>query len=364
MMKLREKIKDLLASSEEVIKDCSLENGAIVAANSDKEYYPKEAKCYRYVWIRDASFICIAADILGLRKIPERFFEWCINRAERFQQENLFYENYHTNGTLAGTRLQIDQNGSILWALWHHFKDEKDKFSKFKVLAEKSANGICSIWKKDHFSLVINDLWEERLSFPDLRENFTYSLAFCSFGLKLAARLLPQNKNVNSWKLASREMKEQILKNSKEYFFRSFGKVNCYEIDASLLALSWPCKIVKPLDSRMVKTVQLIEEKLGKDYKLKRYENDSYDGWVFQGMQRNKGSGFWPLLNFWISIYYAEAKNLEKAKKYYFKVLESLDSRYIPEQIFDNPLQVSVSPLGWAHAMFIIASEKLGYLRF
>gem|GEM_PF-1330418 len=47
--------------------------------------------------------------------------------------------------------------------------------------------------------------------------------------------------------------------------------------------------------------------------------------------------------------------------RYYDWVLERTDE-FIPEQIFDNEIQVSVSPLLWSHAMFVIASGVLGYL--
>ena len=43
------KVIELLRISKEVIKDCALPNGAIVAANSDKTYFPKEAKYYRFI---------------------------------------------------------------------------------------------------------------------------------------------------------------------------------------------------------------------------------------------------------------------------------------------------------------------------
>jgi len=69
------KVKKLIKTSEKVILDCCLDNGAIVAANSTKPYYPKEAKNYFYVWPRDASFTCIAADILGITNIQEKFFD-------------------------------------------------------------------------------------------------------------------------------------------------------------------------------------------------------------------------------------------------------------------------------------------------
>jgi len=78
-------------------------------------------------------------------------------------------------------------------------------------------------------------------------------------------------------------------------------------------------------------------------------------------MHRNKGAGAWPILNFWLSIYYARLGYREKALQYYNWVLNRV-RKFIPEQIFENNIQVSVKPLCWSHAMFIIASRELGYL--
>ena len=66
---MEKKIKELIKSSKKVIKDCALENGAIVAANVDKPYVHREAANYRWVWPRDAAFVCVAADILELSLI-------------------------------------------------------------------------------------------------------------------------------------------------------------------------------------------------------------------------------------------------------------------------------------------------------
>jgi glucoamylase len=88
-------------------------------------------------------------------------------------------------------------------------------------------------------------------------------------------------------------------------------------------------------------------------------------------MHRNKGAGAWPLLNFWLSIYYAckaeithEESDKNAAKNYYNWVLSNLgEKNHLPEQIFkkDSP-QRSVSPLLWSHAMFIVASRILKYI--
>ena len=126
-----------------------------------------------------------------------------------------------------------------------------------------------------------------------------------------------------------------------------------------MLGLVYPFNIYDANDPRMISTVKEIEDKLVINGGVHRYQFDYYDGWVYGGMLRMKGAGAWPLLNFWMTIYYALQGNTERAKDYFQWVLERIE-KYIPEQIFDNTLQVSVSPLAWSHAMFLIATDFLG----
>lgn len=360
MGKFQIKINQLIEESKKVILDCCLENGAIVAANSTKPYYPKEAKNYFYVWPRDASFTCLAADILGMNEIQEKFYEWLIERAEGWKETGLFYEKYYPNGLQALNRFQPDQTGTVLFAIWHYLKNNNIKTEKYKRLIIHSADGICKVWDKDHFTLVTNDIWEERLTFPDLKENFTYSLAACIKGLLLANELFPNKKYVET----ADEMKNVLLENAEKegHFFRSFGKLNDKRIDASLLGLIWPFEIVKPKDRLAKNTIKLIKQKLVKDFGVYRYEFDEYDGWMYHTMHRKKGAGFWPVLNFWMAIVLNKMGEEEEAIKFYKKVVDSIDNNFIPEQIFNNKIQKSVSPLCWSHSMFILASKELGYL--
>ena len=354
---MKTKIERLMEISKRVILDCTLENGAIVAANCSKEYFPDEAAYYTYVWPRDASFTCVAADILGIKNIQEKFFDWCMTRAEGFQKNGLFYEKYFVNGPKAATRFQPDQTGSMLWAVWHHFKADLNDASKYRSFFRKAANGICDKWMEDHFTVVTNDLWEERLTFPGLKENFTYSLAACIKGLECANAILPNKK----WSKVANQMRRRLENHYKRYFFRSYGKLSDKKIDASLLGLVYPFEIFLPNNSKIIATVEEIEKRLVINGGLHRYEHDEYDGWLYETGYRRKGAGAWPLLNFWMSIYYARLKDREKAFQYYNWVLDKVD-RFIPEQIFENDIQVSVSPLCWSHAMFVIASKELEYI--
>ncbi|MBD3164259.1 hypothetical protein GF323_03600 [Candidatus Woesearchaeota archaeon] len=272
------------------------------------------------------------------------------------QDEGLFYEKYNINGKKAGNNLQIDHSASLLLALRSHYSNKKIP-KKHQQLIKDTANTICRIWKKDHFSEVIQDLCEERFSFSDLKENFSYSLAACCKGLLSANKLIPNRK----WLDTANQMKATLLENSKNNFIRSFGKLKDENMDASLIALAWPFGIVRPKNRIMANTVKKMENSIAKDYKVHRYEKDMYDGWMHKKLHRKKGAGYWPLLNFWFAIYYSKV-NRKKALRYFNQVLTDLSSKYIPEQIFDNNIQVSVKPLAWSHAMFVIASAKLGYI--
>jgi len=339
---MRPEIERLVESSAQVILGCSLGNGAIIAANSASPHYPPEAKCYSYVWPRDASFACIAADILGIGAVQENFFSWLSSRAEGWGEAGLFYEKYHPNGLQALGRFQPDQTGTVLFAVWHHFKEDPKRIGRHKPLVKRSADGICRAWEKDHFSLVTNDIWEERLCFPDLKENFAYSLGACIRGLLAANDMCPDKR----YAAAASQMRSVLLKaaEARGVFFRSFGRLNDERPDASLLGLVWPFEVVSPGSPLAKSTVSLIEKRLARGFGVYRYEGDEYDGWMYQALHRKKGAGFWPVLNFWLAIVLARQGRKGRALKYYFNVVGNA-GRFLPEQVFCNPLQKSVSPL-------------------
>jgi glucoamylase len=355
-MKKANKIKKLTEVTKDIIKDCVLENGGIIAANSIKNYYPTDAKNYFYVWPRDASFTCIVSDLLGINHVQEKFFNWCLNRAEGFKKDGVFYEKYYPNGLKAAGNFQPDQTGSVLFALWHHYKNDIDEALEFHNLIKIAADGICNVWEKDHFTLVTSDLWEERFCFPDLNENFSYSLCACIKGLRCANELIPNKK----WIDTASEMKNRLDKHFMEYFIRSYGEIPDKRIDASIIGLVYPFNIYDADDPKIVASINEIEKKLLINGGVHRYEHDEYDGWMYEIHHRKKGAGAWPLLNFWMSIYYSIKGDKENAEKYFYWVLEKIEnSNYIPEQIFENDIQISVSPLLWSHTMFVLASKHL-----
>jgi GH15 family glucan-1,4-alpha-glucosidase len=353
---MKNKINKLILTSKEVIKNCALENGAIIAANSDLSIYPKDAQSYRYVWPRDASFVLVAADILKIKDIHENFYNWILDRAEEFSDSGLLYQNYYPNGPKKWQAFQPDQNGTVLWSIYEHFREDTGKALEFKELIEKLANGICSVWNGRHFTILTQDIWEENYSYPKIETNHTYSLAACSYGLECANKIINNEK----WLKTASEMKSQIDKAYNGYFFRLSGKLKDKIIDASMLGLVYPFNLYDTNNKKIINTVNKIEEKIVKGNCVYRYENDSYDSFRFSGIDGRRGSGFWPVLNFWMSIHYAIKKDRKKALNYYLSAVDRVND-YIPEQIFDNDIQNSPKPLAWSHAMFIISSKFLGF---
>jgi len=356
-----DKINLLLEKSKQVIRDVALENGAIVAANTNKPYYPRSASNYHFVWPRDAGYICVAAQKIGITDIQQPFFNWLEERPEDFRKEGLIYQNYSTNGRAYWRQFQPDQAGTVLWSIWEYFKDNISETSKYETLIRRLADGLCSDWKGSYFFHNTFDLWEEgvRRTSTKVENNHTYSLAACAKGLELANKLIENP----SWLETANEMRKKIADAySKEdgYFFRNHGKLSDKNIDASLLGLSWPFNIISPDDEKMLNTVKQIEEKLTiNGGGLQRFQFDYYDGEGSGG----EGAGAWPILNFWMSIYQSKLGNKEKAEQYFNWVIDNIDkyNGFIPEQIFSDD-RIGVYPLAWSHAMFILSAKELSLI--
>lgn len=354
---MEEKIKKLIKTSREVILGCSLKNGAIIAADSDQADYPKDVQSYRYVWPRDASFIMKAADILGIKGIHEKFYSWLTDRAEGFSDSGLLFQNYYANGPKRWQAFQPDQNGSVLWSIYEHYKGNLKKSKNQEVIITKLADAICNVWDKSNFSLITQDLWEENYTYPKIKTNHTYSLAACSHGLLCANNMFKDER----WLKVSKEMKKKIDESYDGYFKRTSGRLNDLIIDSSMLGLVYPFNIYKPDDKKILDTVKAIEDKNVDKNRVFRYENDMYDSFRFSGIDARRGGGFWPVLNFWMSIFYSMKGDRKKALDYYLTVISNVEEK-IPEQVFCNNIQDSPKPLAWSHSMFIICSRQLGFI--
>ncbi|MEM5836355.1 MAG: glycoside hydrolase family 15 protein [Candidatus Aenigmatarchaeota archaeon] len=377
------KIRRIYKKSREIFKKCSLENGAIIAADVFDKDYPKDVKWYGYVWPRDASFVCYACDLIGLHEIPEKFFKWCWEYAEGLKENGIFLaQKYYPNGRVAGDsdneirtrtteirklsekyrklkwfyiQTQYDHSGLVLWAIYEHSNFED--VSGFKEMIKKIANGICDHWKKYCFKLPSHDLWEERVAYPNLRQVHIFTLATCIKGLECASSLLGKREG---WQKTIKEMKDVLEKSFLRdlgHFVRISGTEIDKTVDSSLFGLVWPTQQFSPNDERIVSTVNKILSENEVNGGIYRYKGDKYCGKIEFGDLKLSGGGSWPILNFWASIYFSLKGEKEKALKYFNWVIERVEEK-IPEQIKNNKPS-SIIPLTWSHAMFVIAGKFL-----
>ena len=336
----------LFKVSLEVIRGCALKNGAIVAADSDRPDYPNQVQNYRYVWPRDAAYLCVAANGAGIRDFQEEFWNWLSDRAEGFSESGLLYQNYYVNGPKRWMGLQIDQNGSVLWAIEDFYKGDYPE--KIRHIVKLLADGILSVWSNGRFSALTQDLWEERYAYPELKQFHTYSLAACIKGLRCASSL------DSAYQRQAQRMETALKKANRKGLIRTAGRINDDICDASLLGLVWPFEIYAPDDPLVGELIGDIERKLTQRGGVHRYPYDLYDGHRRWGIDARRGSGTWPLLNFWLALVLGLRGEHAKAKAYADYVLQRIEGDLIPEQLFDNDIQTSVEPLGWSHAMYVL----------
>lgn len=376
------RVEELWQESKEVLQNCSLPNGAIVAANSDLSVYPATAENYRYVWGRDNAFQVVAAHVLEIPRASDmraNYLKWLHERAEGFAQTGVIVKRYTTNGTLDwryGTEYQPDQAGALLWAL---AETQSDPDRLVDNTIRLMANGLAAQWNGSHFHSATQDLWENRLTNPAQQDVFTYSLASVAHGLDKAAALWRgRTLQVDNWEQARDGMHDVLNSNqANEHYLRKMypGPIDDPDntLDASLNGLVFPFSSFRAeISPRQKQTILAIGKLLCRlPDGVARYSGDTYDGIVRPGGVEAT-AGRWPLLSFWHAIALQKIGQSSAARELYEATIERLDELYkagalpnnlMPEQLFPDDRQgKAVLPLAWSHAMFAIATKELGVL--
>ncbi|WP_018131381.1 glycoside hydrolase family 15 protein [Effusibacillus pohliae] len=322
---------------------------------------------YRYCWLRDGTFIAHALDKSGEHAAAGRFFQW-VDMAIRkhlakLNQLFLKHQNgepigkddfLHTRFTLDGDEgteewgnFQLDGYGAYLWGVAEHIRLTGDDSFLMKVhrSIEETIRYLTTFWHVPN-----HDCWEE---FGDRVHPSTLAAVFG--GLQAIYRYVPVVQIPRTLSAIREALQEHGVQNGR--FVKSFGNPS---IDANLLWLSVPYKVVPPNGHIMVRTVEEIEHRLVTGG-VHRYPEDSF-----------YGGGAWVLLTAWLGWYYAEAGNLQRAKELLAWVEAQADDQgNLPEQVqeslfFPEKYQEWVDrwgepakPLLWSHAMYLILAKRL-----
>ena len=349
---------DLFHHSIEVILANQAASGAYVASPN----FPT----YRYCWFRDGAFIACAMDLVGQHESARCFHDWAartvlrhadrvrcaLEKARRGEPPG---EDYlHTRYTLDGDEennewpnFQLDGLGTWLWALAGHIESQSPKPKSpmamyWQQAVDLAARYLAALWRYPCY-----DLWEEH---P--QHIHPYTLAAIYAGLRAASALTGNG----SWLTTAGEVRRFVLEHGvrDRHLVKHVGSE---AVDASLVGIATPYRLLLPGDPIMRATVARIEADLRrKGGGVHRYREDTY-----------YGGGEWVLLTAWLGWYYAELGEHERAQELLTWVEAQADEAgNLPEQVphsLNAPLVYQhwldrwgpiARPLLWSHAAYLI----------
>jgi GH15 family glucan-1,4-alpha-glucosidase len=328
---------------------------------------------YQYAWLRDGTFTAYAMNRTGNHESARKFYQWCDNVIRKHEakaraaisavkkglnkndagNDRFLHTRYTADGEeVAGEwgSFQLDGYGTWLWGLAEHMRmsGEHDLIHELKPSIEVTIDYVVACWQLPNF-----DCWEEG---GDRIHPVTLGAIYA--GIKAMEPYLSDRAS----ELA--QLGETIRKFIREHGTangRLIKSVGDHSVDASLLWLALPYRIVDVDDPLMIRTVQAIEEELRAGYGVHRYPADTY-----------YGGGQWLLLSAWLGWYYVKTGRREEAEKIAAWIVSQRQASGLPEQVQEHLLSFAhyerwveraghpAVPLLWSHAMFLVLAAELG----
>lgn len=323
---------------------------------------------YHYCWFRDGSFIAYGMDRAGEHESAHRFHEWAaqavlrrdgvvdlalerVSGGQPLQPECILRTRYSLDGgeepDEEWPNFQLDGFGTWLWAAGEHRKLGGQPLSETICRAAGVvARYLTALWKQPCF-----DCWEE---FGD--RTHPYTLAAIYGGLKAHQELAGVDHTqtldaIREFVLAQGVRDGRLVK--------SIGSPT---VDASLLGLATPYRLLEPGDPLAVETRRWIRRLLAPYGGVRRYPTDTY-----------YGGGEWLLLTAWLGWQSVETGDRETAQLCKQWIEDQADEQgYLPEQATTHPIDECylphwerlwgpvAKPLLWSHAMYLILCLELG----
>jgi GH15 family glucan-1,4-alpha-glucosidase len=348
----------LVQNSLEVILGNQAQSGAFIASPN----FPTYAFC----WFRDGSYIAHALDLYGEYTAAARFHNWAANvisgredviqralQKVAFRQPLGDADVLHTRYTLEGEEnantswenFQLDGFGTWLWALAEHQRRTGGSLpAGWCQAARLTADYIEGLWRNPCY-----DCWEE------FREEIhLHTLATIYGGLLAYGDLTGDHRETTT-----AAIQDFVFANGQvDGHWQKF--LGNSQVDASLLALSTPYRLVSPDNPIMRRTAEIIEKDLCPGG-VKRYLSDTY-----------YGGGQWILLAAWLGWYWWDLGEKEKAWRLRSWIESQADERgwlaeQVPVDLNDRSMYAPwlkrwgpiANPLLWSHAEYLILCKHM-----
>ncbi|MEW6424969.1 MAG: glycoside hydrolase family 15 protein [Bacillota bacterium] len=376
-------IEELYYSSLLVIRTQIDNRGAVLAAN-DTDIMVTNRDHYSYLWPRDGALVACALDRAGYPEVTRPFYYLC---RDILSEEGFFWPKYNPDGSVGSSwhpwikgefgylPIQEDETALVLWALGHNYELYKG-FEFIKSLYSPliiPAADFLERYRDSRTGLPLQsyDLWEER------RGIFTFTAAAVYGGLRAAvyfARLFGDEVRAGRWELAARQLKAAICKLLYSYDLDRFirgGGFNAegelekdFTLESSLYGV-FAFGVLPAGHPRVKRTMQAVRKFLWVNTDIggiARYPGDYY----FRrsaDVQKVPGNP-WFICTLWLAEWYIEAarslEELQPARELLaWAAKRSSRSGIMSEQVHPyTGEQLSVAPLTWSHAAFVLAVLK------
>jgi glucoamylase len=351
--------------------------GGILAAN-DSDLLRFGRDTYSYVWPRDGARAAYALVRAGYLDLPRNFFRFCANI---LTEDGYLLHKYNPDGSLGSSwhpwyadghtvlPIQEDETAAVLWALWQHFARYKDvDFIKplYRPLIVRAADFLEAFRAAETgLPRPSYDLWEERYGVH------TYTVAAVFGGLSAAANFADcfgERALAEKHRKAASDLQHAasriLYSASANRFARRWDAVAQTldpTADASLAGMV-TFGLFPADDPLVVSTMQQVEQRLTVRTAvggLARYERDGFLR-VTEDTARVPGNPWIPC-SLWLAQYKIARAQAPAELRGALDILgwvarQARPSGALPEQLHPFGTEaISVCPLAWSHAEFIIA---------
>ncbi len=354
--------------------------GAIIAAN-DFDLARYYSDTYSYMWPRDGAIAAAALVEAGYAEICRRFFAFCHTV---ITPEGYLLHKYNADGSLASSwhgwyyegrkqlPVQEDETALVLWALWRHFRRFRDvEFIKplFRGLIVRAANWMVA-FRDPHTGLPQPswDLWEERHGIS------AWTVGTVWGGLHAAANFTEafgEEALTATYRTAAEEMRRAVDRYMWDeqhgcYYRMLYRRSDDtlepdWTVESSLIGL-WYFGMLPADHPRLAQTMERIRAALWVKTEVggvARYQDDRYHQ-VRADTARVPGNP-WFVCTLWLAQWHlARAQTLAECRPaldlLHWAAAHALPSGVMAEQVHPfTSAPLSVSPLAWSHATFILA---------
>ena len=280
---------------------------------------------FRYAWIRDSAFVIHALGRLGLYDEARAFTDWLVERCEQSPSPGELRTLYTVDGreptaettlhhlhgyrgsrpirvgNAAHDQLQLDIYGELMDALY-----QRDRYAQRMTRALWSRVVQLTDWVSRNWHRPDQGIWEVRVG----AQEFLYSRVLCWVAMDRALRIASRRRLPApraEWERVRDAIRADI---DREFWNESLGAFvgtrGGDTVDAACLVMPL-VGFVAPSDPRWQSTLRLIEQRLVRDGRVRRYD--------MSGMDTDAGASTAPSFTF-CSFWYAEclARGGETAK--------------------------------------------------